>query len=228
VGARIVAVVVFTVLAAASVLGVVVGYTLAADRLRGALDRGRVWLEDNNHVVMAMMLLVMGAVGFFSGVGRCGGAVRVPGRWRLPVLSVPPVLGRHRVERLLRFPVALVEDPDHPIGAEVVFAWSAVAAEGEPERRVHAFLLEHGQQILEVAHLTWHPRCTAESRPRVHLPIAERSARAGQQSADAVKAIADRQNVGSHGPQPRTAGVTSTPAPDQLPTVGFRRMRPYP
>jgi hypothetical protein len=51
-----VVVVVFTVLAAASVLGVVVGYTLAADRLRGALDRGRVWLEDNNHVVMAMML----------------------------------------------------------------------------------------------------------------------------------------------------------------------------
>lgn len=63
------AVVVFTVLAAASVLGVVVGYTLAADRLRGALDRGRVWLEDNNHVVMAMMLLVMGAVVLGKGIG---------------------------------------------------------------------------------------------------------------------------------------------------------------
>ncbi|MFI6313362.1 GAP family protein [Nocardia fusca] len=69
VGAQIVAVVVFTVLAAASVLGVVVGYTLAADRLRGALDRGRVWLEDNNHVVMAMMLLVMGAVVLGKGIG---------------------------------------------------------------------------------------------------------------------------------------------------------------
>ncbi|MEV0362580.1 GAP family protein [Nocardia fusca] len=69
VAAQIVAVVVFTVLAAASVLGVVVGYTLAADRLRGALDRGRVWLEDYNHVVMAMMLLVMGAVVLGKGIG---------------------------------------------------------------------------------------------------------------------------------------------------------------
>ncbi|WP_039824798.1 GAP family protein [Nocardia testacea] len=68
-GAQIVAVAVFTVLAAASVLGVVVGYAVAADRLGATLDRGRAWLEANNHVVMAMMLLVMGAVVLGKGIG---------------------------------------------------------------------------------------------------------------------------------------------------------------
>ncbi|MET8796742.1 GAP family protein [Nocardia sp. NPDC004568] len=68
-GVQIVAVVVFTVLAAASVLGVVAGYAVAADRLRGVLDRSRAWLEANNHVVMAMMLLVMGAVVLGKGIG---------------------------------------------------------------------------------------------------------------------------------------------------------------
>lgn len=76
----------------------------------------------SDQVPERLYLLDTGAfgIGFFSGVGRCGGAVRLPGQWRLSVLSVPPVLGLHRVERLLRFPVALVEDPDHPIGASAV------------------------------------------------------------------------------------------------------------
>ncbi|NUP28920.1 MAG: GAP family protein [Nocardia sp.] len=69
VGAQVVAVVVFTVLAAASVLGVVVGYAVAADRLRGTLDRARAWLEANNHVVMAIVLSVMGAVVLGKGIG---------------------------------------------------------------------------------------------------------------------------------------------------------------
>ncbi|WP_416565994.1 GAP family protein [Nocardia testacea] len=69
VGAQIVAVAVFTVLAAASVLGVVVGYAVAADRLSATLDRGRAWLEANNHVVMAMTLVVMGAVVLGKGIG---------------------------------------------------------------------------------------------------------------------------------------------------------------
>ncbi|WP_327147264.1 GAP family protein [Nocardia sp. NBC_01329] len=69
VGAQIVAVAVFTVLAAASVLGVVIGYAVAADRLRGGLERARGWLEANNHVVMAIVLLVMGAVVLGKGIG---------------------------------------------------------------------------------------------------------------------------------------------------------------
>ncbi|MGW1741931.1 GAP family protein [Nocardia sp. NPDC001965] len=69
VGAQVVAVAVFTVLAAASVLGVVVGYAVAADRLRGTLDRARAWLEANNHVVMAIVLSVMGAVVLGKGIG---------------------------------------------------------------------------------------------------------------------------------------------------------------
>ncbi|WP_234293463.1 GAP family protein, partial [Nocardia jinanensis] len=69
VGAQTVAVVVFTVLAAASVLGVVVGYAVAADRLRGTLDRARAWLEANNHVVMAIVLSLMGAVVLGKGIG---------------------------------------------------------------------------------------------------------------------------------------------------------------
>ncbi|MGW5386711.1 GAP family protein [Nocardia sp. NPDC003963] len=69
VGARIFAGVVFTVLAAASVLGVVLGYAVAADRVRGTLDRARAWLAANNHMVMAIVLLVMGAVVLGKGLG---------------------------------------------------------------------------------------------------------------------------------------------------------------
>ena len=68
-GARTVAVAVFTVLAAASVLGVVIGYAVAADRLGGTLDQARAWLEVDNHVVMAIVLLVMGAVVLGKGIG---------------------------------------------------------------------------------------------------------------------------------------------------------------
>ncbi|MCP2277749.1 Sap, sulfolipid-1-addressing protein [Nocardia amikacinitolerans] len=68
-GEKVVAVVVFTVLAAASVLVVVLGYALAADRVRGVLDDTRVWLQTNNHAVMAIVLLVMGAVVLGKGIG---------------------------------------------------------------------------------------------------------------------------------------------------------------
>lgn len=61
-GAKAVAVLVFTVLAGASVLTVVLGYLLAADRLRPVLDSTRAWLQANNHAVMAIVLLVMGTV----------------------------------------------------------------------------------------------------------------------------------------------------------------------
>lgn len=68
-GQQVVAVVVFTVIAAAGVLLVVVGYLVAADRLRAPLDHTRRWLQDNNHIVMAIVLLVMGAVVLGKGIG---------------------------------------------------------------------------------------------------------------------------------------------------------------
>ncbi|MFC9894550.1 GAP family protein [Nocardia sp. NPDC127579] len=68
-GEKAIAVAVFTVLAAGSVLAVVVGYAVAADRLRGSLDRTRAWLQANNHAVMAIVLLVMGAAVLGKGIG---------------------------------------------------------------------------------------------------------------------------------------------------------------
>ena len=69
-GGKIVAVVVFTLLAASTVLIPVIGYALAADRLRGALDELKSWLQAHNHAVMAVVLLVMGAV--VAGKGIAG------------------------------------------------------------------------------------------------------------------------------------------------------------
>ncbi|OXR40085.1 hypothetical protein B7C42_07840 [Nocardia cerradoensis] len=68
-GQAVIAVLVFTVIAAASVLVVVIGYLVAAERLREPLDRARRWLQANNHVVMAIVLLVMGAVVLGKGIG---------------------------------------------------------------------------------------------------------------------------------------------------------------
>ncbi|WP_227983085.1 GAP family protein [Nocardia spumae] len=68
-GETAVAVVVFTILAACTVLVPVIGYAVAADRMRGGLDTSKTWLQANNHVVMAVLLLVMGAVVIGKGVG---------------------------------------------------------------------------------------------------------------------------------------------------------------
>ncbi|MDO3650412.1 GAP family protein [Nocardia mangyaensis] len=68
-GGDIVAIVVFTLLASTTVLAVVIGYAVAADRLGPGLDSARKWLQANNHAVMAIVLLVMGAVVIGKGVG---------------------------------------------------------------------------------------------------------------------------------------------------------------
>ncbi|MFD3748060.1 GAP family protein [Nocardia sp. NPDC058633] len=68
-GGELVAIVVFTLLASATVLAVVLGYMLAADRLGPTLDSLREWLQLNNHAVMAVVLLIMGAVVFGKGLG---------------------------------------------------------------------------------------------------------------------------------------------------------------
>lgn len=55
-------VVVFTLVAASTVVIPVAGYLVAGDRLNGPLDTAKTWLIDNNTTVMAVLLLVLGVV----------------------------------------------------------------------------------------------------------------------------------------------------------------------
>ncbi|MDW4574105.1 GAP family protein [Microbacterium sp. M3] len=59
-GSIVVVIAVFTVIAASTVLVPVVGYLIAAEKLRGPLDALRVWLAKENAVIMAVLLLVIG------------------------------------------------------------------------------------------------------------------------------------------------------------------------
>lgn len=65
----VLAVAVFTVIAAATVAVPVVGYAVGADRMRGPLERGKSWLETHNAAVMSVLLLVLGAVLLGKGLG---------------------------------------------------------------------------------------------------------------------------------------------------------------
>jgi hypothetical protein len=60
---------VFVVIAASSVLIPVVGYAVAAERLRAPLDELRGWLVQNNLAVMAVLLLVIGVSLLGKGLG---------------------------------------------------------------------------------------------------------------------------------------------------------------
>ncbi|MFZ2528084.1 MAG: GAP family protein [Rhodococcus sp. (in: high G+C Gram-positive bacteria)] len=68
-GDAVVALVVFTLIAASSVLVPVVGYAVAAQRLRAPLDTLKQWLQANNHQVMAIVLVIMGAAVIGKGLG---------------------------------------------------------------------------------------------------------------------------------------------------------------
>jgi hypothetical protein len=52
--------VVFTLLAASTVLVPVLGYLAARDRMAAPLDRLGAWLTQNNAAVMAVLLLIIG------------------------------------------------------------------------------------------------------------------------------------------------------------------------
>ncbi len=69
VGAIVVVIAVFTLIAASTVLIPVVGYLLAADKLRGPLDALRGWLAKENAVIMAVLLLVIGVAIIGKGIG---------------------------------------------------------------------------------------------------------------------------------------------------------------
>lgn len=60
---------IFTVLAACSVLVPVIGYAFAAERLADVLDTAKNWLQANNHMVLAIVLLIMGVTVVGKGLG---------------------------------------------------------------------------------------------------------------------------------------------------------------
>ncbi|TCO17202.1 Sap-like sulfolipid-1-addressing protein [Kribbella steppae] len=68
-GGDVVAVAVFTALAASSVAVPVLAYAVARDRLRGPLDGLKQWLQAHNAAVMSVLLLVIGTVLIGKGIG---------------------------------------------------------------------------------------------------------------------------------------------------------------
>ncbi|CAM5522769.1 GAP family protein [Leifsonia shinshuensis] len=68
-GSATVVILIFVLVAASSVAIPVIGYLVAADRMRGPLDALRDWLVRNNATVMAVLLLVIGVVLIGKGIG---------------------------------------------------------------------------------------------------------------------------------------------------------------
>lgn len=68
-GAITLSIVVFVLIAAASVALPVIAYLLAHDKMAAPLERLRKWLVGNNATVMAVLLLVIGVVMVGKGIG---------------------------------------------------------------------------------------------------------------------------------------------------------------
>lgn len=67
--AAAVAVGVFTALGASSVIIPVLGMQIAGDRLASPLASLRAWLTRENHVIMAVLFLILGVNAIGSGIG---------------------------------------------------------------------------------------------------------------------------------------------------------------
>ena len=67
-GGDVVAVVVFTVIAASTVAIPVIGYLTARSKMAGPLERLRDWLTQNNATVMVVLLVVIGVVLLGKGI----------------------------------------------------------------------------------------------------------------------------------------------------------------
>lgn len=65
----VVVILVYTLIAASTVLVPVVGYLIASERLRAPLDALRGWLAAENAVIMAVLLLVIGISMIGKGIG---------------------------------------------------------------------------------------------------------------------------------------------------------------
>ena len=70
---NVIAVVVFTVIAASTVAVPVIGYLCARQKLEAPLNGLRAWLTQNNATVMAVLLLVIGVVMIGKGIGALTG-----------------------------------------------------------------------------------------------------------------------------------------------------------
>ncbi|WP_415394532.1 GAP family protein (plasmid) [Rhodococcus globerulus] len=68
-GEVIVSCLVFAIIAGSTVVIPVIGYLVAADRLREPLATLKVWLQDNNTTVMSVLILVIGVVLIGKGIG---------------------------------------------------------------------------------------------------------------------------------------------------------------
>jgi threonine/homoserine/homoserine lactone efflux protein len=66
---QVVAVAVFTVLAACTVAVPVIAYLIAKERMRHPLDELKVWLQANNAAVMSVVLVVLGITVIGKGIG---------------------------------------------------------------------------------------------------------------------------------------------------------------
>lgn len=69
VGSIVIVIVVFTLIAACTVAIPVIAYLIAADKLREPLEGLRAWLEKENAVIMAILLLVIGVSLIGKGIG---------------------------------------------------------------------------------------------------------------------------------------------------------------
>lgn len=69
VGAAMVAIIIFTVIAASTVAVPVIAYLAASSRMARPLEALRAWLVHNNATVMAVLLLVIGVVLIGKGIG---------------------------------------------------------------------------------------------------------------------------------------------------------------
>ena len=68
-GASVITILIYTVIASVTVAGPVIAYLAASDRMVGPLESLRRWLLQNNATVMAVLLLVIGAVLIGKGIG---------------------------------------------------------------------------------------------------------------------------------------------------------------
>lgn len=70
VGQVVLVIVIFTVIAAASVAVPVIAYLVASDRMAAPLERLRTWLVHNNATIMGVLLLVIGFMLIGKGLGN--------------------------------------------------------------------------------------------------------------------------------------------------------------
>ncbi|GAA1495029.1 GAP family protein [Paeniglutamicibacter kerguelensis] len=69
-GAVVLVVAIFTVIAASTVMVPVLGYLIAAEKLRRPLDSLRTWLAKENALIMAILLLLIGVSMIGKGIGH--------------------------------------------------------------------------------------------------------------------------------------------------------------